>query len=116
MKRASWMSAWLVCLALVHGQVRADDAPPAENAAESAKEQPLLDLNRATLVELTALPGIGTKRAQAILDYREAHGGFRNVAQLLHIKGVGRAMLRKLKPLVTVGESPHEEEETARGT
>ena len=61
-----------------------------------------LDLNRATAAELEALPGIGPRRAQAILDYREVSGGFDRVEDLLLVEGIGPATLEALRPLVVV--------------
>lgn len=82
----------------------APTAAPHVNApvAAEAEAPALVDLNRATAAELTTLPGIGQKRAEAILAFRAAHGGFHSVSQLLQIKGIGRAMLRKLRVLVTI--------------
>jgi competence ComEA-like helix-hairpin-helix protein len=71
-------------------------------AATEASAPVLIDLNRAGLAELTSLPGIGQKRAEAILAFRTSHGGFHSVSQLLQIKGIGRAMLRRLRLLVTI--------------
>ncbi len=61
-----------------------------------------LDLNRATAAELEALPGIGPRRAQAILDYREVSGGFDRVEDLLLVEGIGPATLEALRTLVVV--------------
>ncbi|HEX6242042.1 MAG TPA: helix-hairpin-helix domain-containing protein [Polyangiales bacterium] len=71
-------------------------------AAAETGAPALIDLNRAGVAELTTLPGIGQKRAEAILAFRSAHGGFHSVSQLLQIKGIGRAMLRRLRLLVTI--------------
>jgi competence protein ComEA len=76
----------------------------------------LIDLNRASVVELTRLPGIGQKRAEAIIAFRESHGGFQSVTQLLKIKGIGRAMLRKLRLLVTISGEPRVPRDTALAT
>ena len=64
-----------------------------------------VDLNRADEQALLGLPGIGPARAQAILAYRAAHGRFRSVSQLLQIRGIGRALLKQLRPLVTISEA-----------
>lgn len=61
-----------------------------------------LDLNKATLEELEALPGIGKKTAQAIIEYREKFGPFRSVEELEKVKGIGPKKLQMLKAYVTV--------------
>lgn len=72
-------------------------------AAPGLLEGEVLDLNTATLSDLTRLPGIGEKKGQAILDWREANGGFRSVEELLEVRGIGEGILSQLRPYVTVG-------------
>jgi competence protein ComEA len=60
-----------------------------------------VNLNTATLEQLDALQGIGPVTAQEILDYREAHGGFRDVAELDQVPGIGEATMASLKDEVT---------------
>jgi competence protein ComEA len=64
-----------------------------------------VDLNSADEDTLLGLPGIGPSRARAIVAYRTAHGAFRSLSQLLQIKGIGRSLLRQLRPLVTLSGS-----------
>jgi comEA protein len=80
--------------------------PSAQSTPQAPDKAALVDLNHASVAELTSLPGIGQKRAEAILAFRDSHGGFQSVTQLLRIKGIGRAMLRKLRLLVTVSNQP----------
>ena len=69
--------------------------------ARRARRRPV-DLNTATIDELDSLPGIGPATAQAIIDWREEHGGFTSVDQLLEVRGIGEAKLADLRDLVTV--------------
>jgi len=62
-----------------------------------------LNLNSATKEELVALPGIGPAKAQAILDYRNAHGGFKSLEELKDVNGIGAKRYEKLKGELTVG-------------
>ena len=61
-----------------------------------------INLNTATLAELQKLHGVGTKRAQDIIDQRETMGGFKTVADLQEVSGIGEKTFAKLEPLVTV--------------
>jgi competence protein ComEA len=63
-------------------------------------------LNTATDVELRRLPGIGAKRADAILAMRARLGRFRAIEDLLKVKGIGRATLRRLRPLIRLEPPP----------
>ncbi len=62
-----------------------------------------LDLNNATLVELELLPGIGPTLAQRLVEYREARGGFRDVADLHDIPGIGPMLFEQLRERVCIG-------------
>ncbi len=64
---------------------------------------PPIDLNQATVAQLDALPGVGPAIAQAIVDYRSAHGPFASVDDLLEVRGIGPAKLDGFRALVTVG-------------
>jgi competence protein ComEA len=63
-----------------------------------------VDLNTAGIDDLRRLPGVGQKRAEAILALRARlpGGRFRQIEDLLKVKGVGRAMLKRLHPLVRI--------------
>lgn len=62
-----------------------------------------LDLNRASVEELQALPGIGPARASAIVRWRGEHGSFQTLEDLLEVPGVGPATLERIRALVGVG-------------
>lgn len=62
-----------------------------------------LDINRASVADLETLPRVGPVLAGRIVALRDSLGGFRDVAQLEQVRGIGPVMLEKLAPLVRVG-------------
>jgi competence protein ComEA len=76
-------------------------APTPASGADDGQSGHPVDLNRAGVDELCTLPGIGRKKAEAIIALRERRP-FTRVTQLLQIKGIGHKTLLKLKPRVTV--------------
>lgn len=65
-----------------------------------------VNLNAASAEALAAgMVGIGPAKAQAIVDYREAHGPFKTVDDLLQIKGIGAAILDKNRDRVTAASA-----------
>ncbi|PIZ03914.1 MAG: hypothetical protein COY58_06915 [Gammaproteobacteria bacterium CG_4_10_14_0_8_um_filter_38_16] len=56
-----------------------------------------VDMNHANATQLTSLKGIGVKKANAILAFRQTHGVFKNVDQLANVKGIGKKGLLRLQ-------------------
>ncbi|WP_343801849.1 helix-hairpin-helix domain-containing protein [Bacillus carboniphilus] len=56
-----------------------------------------INVNTATLQELMTLNGIGEKKAEAIIKYREENGPFISVEELLNISGIGEGILSKIR-------------------
>lgn len=87
---------------LVGGAPAAPGAVVPAPAGAAPAPAALVDLNTADQAALEALPEIGPVTAQAILAWREEHGGFTAVQQLLEVTGIGPATLETVAPLVTV--------------
>lgn len=77
--------------------------PPTSIPRAHAQSPAAIDLNRASSVQLQRISGIGAAKAAAIIAYRESHGGFKNVDELIRVKGFGEKTLEKLRPYITVG-------------
>jgi competence protein ComEA len=79
-------------------------ASPAGHA-RATPEDPVY-LNAAGVEDLRRLPGVGPKRAEAIVALRQRIGRFQRVEELLRVKGIGRTTVRKWRPLVRLDTPP----------
>ena len=61
-----------------------------------------ININTASLNELTNLPGVGEKKAQAIINYREEVGDFKTKAEIKNVKGIGDSIYKKIKNKIDV--------------
>lgn len=80
----------------VRPQADASDSGEA-GRPDSLMEGEVINLNTADVYELQRLPGIGEKRARAIVDYREENGPFRSVEDLTRVSGIGEGILAGLR-------------------
>jgi len=74
--------------------------PTAQKPKASATRP--ISLNRATLEQLDALPGIGRTLAEEVLRYRTQKGGFRSLDELKEVPGIGERRFERLAPLLTL--------------
>jgi competence protein ComEA len=84
------------------GAASGPPATPGAPVATSPGAPSLVNVNMATPEELETLPGIGEVLAAAIIAYREEHGPFTAVDQLLDVSGIGEVTLEEIRELVTV--------------
>ena len=77
--------------------------PSRASKAQAAPTAPV-NLNTATQAQLEALPGIGPKAAQRIIEYRKQNGSFKKIEDVMNVKGFGEKTFLKLKPMLTVGD------------
>jgi competence protein ComEA len=68
----------------------------------SSDSNGVVNINRASVTELDALPGVGPATAQAIVDYRTANGPFGSPEDLMNVKGIGPAKFETMRKLVGV--------------
>ena len=74
----------------------------ASGTASSTSKEKKMNLNKASLEELKQVKGLGGKRAQDIIEHREANGKFKSVDELKKVSGIGAKTIEKLKDYVTV--------------
>ncbi len=95
----------VIALAMVLGSFT-----PAQAATRSTKQKvnavhqhgQVVNINTASVDQLTTLKGIGPKKAQAIIAFREKNGKFRTIKDIMLVKGIGQKMFNKMKPFIRV--------------
>ena len=84
----------------------AEAAPkPFTYAPKATPPAASINLNTAAASELQRLPRIGPKMAARIIAYREAHGPFRRVQDLVRVRGIGQKTLAQLTPYLVIEET-----------
>lgn len=78
--------------------VEVDDA---DDGAVPAGEEGVININTATVDQLTFLPGIGESKAERIVAFRAKHA-FKRAVELARVKGIGLKSVRKLRPWIRV--------------
>jgi competence protein ComEA len=71
--------------------------PPAAKSASGSK----VNVNTADMAALESLPGIGPSLAQRIIDYRQAHGPFARIEDIMEVSGIGQGIFDKIGDLIT---------------
>jgi len=82
------------------------DVPDADDEESRPGREPSgslkVNINKAGMDELVALPYIGEVKARAIIEYREEHGPFNSIEDLLNVKGIGPKTLEKIRDYIVL--------------
>ena len=77
-------------------------APSESKTTAAVSPQALININTATAQELCSLPGIGEVLAKRIIEYRQAHGSFKNTGAIMNVSGIGAVKYKNIKDLIVV--------------
>lgn len=69
----------------------------------TGNREQLININTSSVEQLESLPGIGAKKAKAIVDYRENFGNFKSISDITKVEGIGDSTFEQIKDLITVG-------------
>jgi len=81
---------------------RAGKSGQSGRATKKAALTGKINLNTATVQDLTKLPRIGEKVAQRIVEYRTKHGGFKKTEELMNVKGIGEKTFDKMREHLSI--------------
>lgn len=73
-------------------------------AVSGAQPEEPVNINTATVEQLTELPRIGEVTATRIVKWREENGPFSSTEELMNVQGIGERVYERIRPHVTVGE------------
>lgn len=99
---AAAAAACIVGLALWYAVPPAPAQDVPASAPEALRESFRVDLNTAGVDAMTTLPGLGEKKARAILEYRLTHGPFRSLGEVAQVPGVTQDMIDEWQGLAYV--------------
>lgn len=100
--KSLWVSCMLTLGAMMLNPVIAETVPVAAKVTPGVTKQTTkLSINKASSEQLLAIPGIGQKKAQAIVEYIKANGPIKNQQQLTEVKGIGEKLATKIAEFVS---------------
>ncbi|WP_339461937.1 ComEA family DNA-binding protein [Pseudomonas sp. EA_105y_Pfl2_R69] len=103
LKLSSLLFALLASMSLVVSAAEVSSKPASPGEAVQVATAAMVNLNTADAATLQReLLGIGQVKAEAIVAYREAHGNFASVDELLEVKGIGAAILEKNRDKLSI--------------
>jgi comEA protein len=101
---ASAVSPVIVISESVSESTSPPTAVPTTDAAAEPVQQGKININTAPQSKLEELPGIGPVLARSIIDYRDKHGGFDSIEQIMDVDGIGEKKFAAMKDMITIGK------------
>lgn len=80
----------------------ASAVPKTTTATKNVAQQQTININTADIEGLTRLKGVGEKKAQAIISYRDEHGAFQSIEELAEVKGIGEAIVNQNREAIVL--------------
>jgi len=81
-------------------KTKKEETKQAQTEKTGEAKSDLVNINAASLEQLTTLPRVGPSIGQRILDFRKEHGQFKKLEELMNVKGIGPKTYEKLKELI----------------
>ena len=97
-----WLSLLFLAVTLLATPALAAPATPTETITASVPVGGKVNINTASVKDLMTLAGVGKKTAEKIVQYREAHGGFKKAEEVRKVKGLGNALWERNKNRIVV--------------
>lgn len=95
------LCATLACIGTQHASAALNNPVSSDQKTVNAVAAAKLALNKADQQQLEAIPGIGAKKAQAILEYIKQNGPIKDKKQLMEVKGIGEKMADRIATYVS---------------
>jgi competence protein ComEA len=95
------LCATLACIGSQHASAGLNNSVNNDQKVVSSAAQAKLSLNKADQQQLEAIPGIGAKKAQAILEHIKQNGPIKDKKQLMEVKGIGEKMADRIATFVS---------------
>ena len=93
--------ATIACIGSQHAGAALNNMPSTDQKTVPAVAATKLSLNKANQQQLEAIPGIGARKAQAILEYIKQNGPIKDKKQLMEVKGIGEKMADRIAAVVS---------------
>ncbi len=74
----------------------------AQEQSDPVADARLLNINQATAEELQLLPGLGPSLSRRVVSYREAHGGYAKIEDIMQVDGIGPKTFQRIRDCISV--------------